>query len=245
MTAINPPLPPFYDKQPSSAAGDSVFIGSKAPDQHQEDIEQGQARLGGFWRRPQYDAAYVQAARVLIEHGQVSGTLDEIALPALFLQRHALELRLKVLLEMAFDIGKLKCDKGPSDPEFELLRSKHSIQELLKQLGCSCAEFGLPVPPHQLVDFCDALAAVETDDFMARYPQTWKKKRATYRFVDEVIIPVAELQAQLEEALSATSYLHDGEGDAPYGEVLHAIWHTYFSHAEHEAATSDGMPPDH
>ena len=241
MTAINPPLPPLYDKQPSAAA-DGVFIGGKAPDQHQEDTEKGQARLGGFWRQPQYEAAYVQAASVLVAHGQASGTLDEIALPALFLQRHALELRLKTLLGMVFDIGKLKCGEQPTKDQKKLLDTEHFIQKLLKQLKCSCAEFDLPPPPHQLIEFCKALAAIETDPFMARYPDFQQAKKATRRFVDEEIIPIAKLQAQLEKTVSATSYMHDGEGDAPYGEVLHAIWHTYFNHAEQEADNADGTP---
>lgn len=241
MTAINPPLPPLYDKQPSGAA-DSVFIGGKAPDQHQEDTAQGQARFGGFWRRPQYEAAYVQAARVLIERGQASGTLDEIALPALFLQRHALELRLKVLLEMAFDIGKLKCGLEQTEDQSELLRTSHWIQKLLKELTSSCAKFKLPPPPPQLIEFCKALAAIEMDNFMARYPESRQAGEATYHFTKEVVIPIAKLQAQLEAALSATGYMHDGEGDAPYGEVLHAIWYTYFSHAEQVADNADGTP---
>ncbi len=69
---------PAYIK-PTDPKGD-VFAFGKGPELEAADTRNGVARVGGFWRRPDYFRAYLRSAAVLIEHGVQHGELDEVML---------------------------------------------------------------------------------------------------------------------------------------------------------------------
>ena len=84
------PMPAIYEK---------VFV-LGSPKSRDE------AKLGGRWRRPQLDLSYLLAARHVIAAGQEAHRLSEVALPAAYLQRHALEIELKSWLAVVYDITR-------------------------------------------------------------------------------------------------------------------------------------------
>lgn len=62
------------------------------------------ARLGGIWAQPNIGLSYLLAALHVIEQGEAEHRLNEVALPAAYLQRHAFEVALKDLIEIALVI---------------------------------------------------------------------------------------------------------------------------------------------
>lgn len=93
--------PPIYIK-PAHPKGDVIVFG-KAPELEHADVANGVARFGGQWRSPSYIQAYFRAADVLVNHGVSTNTLDDIGLPAFYMQRHTLELLIKRLLSWVYE----------------------------------------------------------------------------------------------------------------------------------------------
>lgn len=77
--------PPIYIT-PSNPLGDVIIFG-KGPDLEASDHEKGLARIGGQFRTPNYMMAYLRAAHTLVSDGLNSNTLDDICLPAFYMQR--------------------------------------------------------------------------------------------------------------------------------------------------------------
>jgi hypothetical protein len=87
MTAPRRPLPRIYDQ--------ILIIGGGSPPTEGHPI----AEIGGAWYAPEYGFAYLLAARYVIEGGHSDKRQNEVALPGVYLQRHALEIALKDLIE--------------------------------------------------------------------------------------------------------------------------------------------------
>jgi hypothetical protein len=67
---------------------------------HERVISNGHpvGRVGGKWARPNYALSYLLAARYVLDRATEAKTLNEIALPVAYLQRHAFELALKQIV---------------------------------------------------------------------------------------------------------------------------------------------------
>lgn len=59
------------------------------------------AEIGGIWATPDYAISYLLAARQLLESGKTNSRIEDIAIPLSYLQRHALELAPKNLINLA------------------------------------------------------------------------------------------------------------------------------------------------
>jgi hypothetical protein len=209
-----------------------VMIGGKSPEQTTSDLEAGVARIGGFWRHPNYFEAYLHSASLLIEQGRATGTLDEIGLPAFYLQRHAIELLLKGLLTWLTSISDLRNELGrsqqePSDDLMVALRRSHNLQTLHGHL----LEFGtvldVPLPPVALGRLIEDMGRVEITDTWSRYSSSSEKPKGGARvhiehIPEEVLISIVEFQERLDAiATLVSARVAFGE---TYEDELHNIW---------------------
>lgn len=228
---------PAYLK-PSDPDGDVTIFG-KAPGQNEFDTNHGIARLGGFWRQPDYARAYLKSAGILVQHGQASGTLDDIALPAFYLQRHALELLVKGLLQQVYAIGEFRGGaEVPTGKQKDRLTRSHAIAELLGDLKTSCHELGLPPAPDELDDVVQMQIAFESTETWARYPTSTSKvakiETVHKHMEQEVALPILSLQEKLQAAFAVAQ--HVSVSDDRYDIKLHAHWE--------DAARAAGMYGD-
>lgn len=185
---------------------------------HQEDLRAGRARIGGpFWFGG-YRESYLAAASVLVKEGRSIGDLSEHAVPALYLQRHALELMLKDLLysmygmaDDSFSLAQLRGAAGPSndfrpsEKERRRATSAHDLSALMADLvsafgRASSAGFAFrPLPPD--LEQCVKDFAVLEDGAATRlrYDRVRLKNRADLErsFPERVGVPIEGFQARL------------------------------------------------
>lgn len=216
---------PAYLK-PSDPDGDVTVFG-KAPGQNEIDTGNGIARLGGFWRQPDYARAYVKSAGILVRHGQANGTLDDIALPAFYLQRHALELLVKGLLQQVYDIGEFRGNaKIPTEKQKDRLIRSHAIVELVGDLKTSCHELGLPAALDELDDVVQMQKTFESTATWARYATSTSKVGKTVtvhkHMEQEVELPILPLHEKLQAAFAKAKHL--SIEDDTYDIRLHEYW---------------------
>lgn len=216
---------PAYLK-PSDPEGDVTVFG-KAPGQNEIDTRNGIARLGGFWRQPDYARAYLKSAGILVQHGQANGTLDDIALPTFYLQRHALELLVKGLLQQVYDIGEF-CGSAevPSGKQKDRLTGSHAIAKLVEDLKTSCHKLGLPAPPDELNVVAQMQRTFESTDTWARYATSTSKAAKTVtvhkHMEQEVELPILSLDEKLQAAFAKAKHL--SVDDDTYDVRLHKHW---------------------
>lgn len=95
-----------YLKSPDRS--ERVLIFGKSNEKIQIDLENGISRFGGFFREPNYSEAHLISAGILLENAKQRDELDELGLPIFYLSRHAMELKLKDLLSLAYEICDLR-----------------------------------------------------------------------------------------------------------------------------------------
>lgn len=116
--------------------------------------QEGVARVGGHWAMPSIALSYLFAARSLIEVGKSQRRLNALALPAAFMQRHALELAFKDVIETAEHIvrhGKwldsLKEDSAANPPPItddQIITHNFARLLVLLRVGLTAVGFTLP-----------------------------------------------------------------------------------------------------
>lgn len=199
---------PFYATGP--ATGSNVYVVGKPPKMAEEDFRNGVARMGGFWRPPSYLESYLTAASLLVAQGTQRQDYDDIGLPAFYLQRHATELLLKQLLGWCINIIELKEKLAPSAGHTVpsrcryVLKKSHDLSGLLNALQRTAKLAGEDTPPSALNDLVDALIRVEVDDHWSRYNHGYHKEKHQTHHTAETIIPIVNLQKQLEQVMSLT-----------------------------------------
>lgn len=162
------------------------------------------AEVGGFWRHPDYALAYLLAARYTIESAREDGVQNELAMPAVYLQRHALELAFKDLIGGARSIREdrlrldaLKVDRN-ARPELppQLDLKEHRLRILVKMLREELSEIGYGEVPQGFTDVVDRLITIERGDpTRLRYSRGSDGKSS---FPKRLSIPIGELQTALE-----------------------------------------------
>ena len=211
----------------------SVMIGGKPPEMVKSDLDAGVARLGGFWRHPNYFESYLYSASVLIERGRTTGTLDEVGLPGFYLQRHSIELLLKELLGWLTSISELRNQLGRSDskPSDELLRDMRRSHDLVGLYGhvIELADMlNLSPPPDELGSLISEMETLEITETWSRYRSSSKKQKNSGarlhvdHIPDEVVIPIVEFQERLDTITCLTSS-REAFGDT-YEDELHEVW---------------------
>lgn len=209
------------------------MIGGKPPEIVKRDLDAGVARLGGFWRCPNYFESYLHSASVLIERGRTTGTLDEIGLPGFYLQRHSIELLLKELLGWLTSISELRNQLGRSvsKPSVELLRDMRTSHDLVDLYGhvIELADMlSLSPPPDELGSLISEMETLEITETWSRYRSSSKKQKnsGARLHVDhiphEVLIPIVEFQERLD-AIACLISSREAFGDA-YEDKLHEVW---------------------
>lgn len=136
---------PAYVK-PSDPTG-NTFVFAKSPEQTELDAKGGIARFGGIWRMPSYRIAYMKSARILIDHGRQHQCLDEVALPAFYMQRHSLELFIKGFLSLLYEFEQFNQRASHSGggtlskSQLDRLDKSHSLQKLSGDLHRTSRHF--------------------------------------------------------------------------------------------------------
>lgn len=223
---------PIFDEpafmKPLHPKGDVIVFG-KSPDLEIADARNGVARFGGLWRTPSYFTAYVRSAGVLIEYATEQNILDDIALPAFYMQRHALELLIKRLLSWLYETAEYRAKVGQSSPALPSAKQKknfkrsHNLSVLLNDLRSTSKAAGFAEPPSELTELVQRFGELEKSDTWSRYSASERKDGEVIHHVDkEVVIPLVDFQRCLELVVSKTAYKFDGE-DA-YENELYFAW---------------------
>lgn len=214
---------PIFIK-PSHPEGDVIVFG-KGPDLELEDGRNGIARFGGAWRTPSYFRAYLRSAAILVKHSIDNHELDDVALPAFYMQRHALELLIKRLLSWLYELAEFRRelenkDQGvPSGKQKERLGNCHSLGSLLNDLQTTVEHFGFNAPPVELKALVNLMAEFEKTDTWSRYETSKAKHGVLIHHVrDEIVLPLTQIQQQLELVALKTAFQYAGE-DAYENEI--------------------------
>lgn len=219
-----------FDKPFLPALGSRVMVGGKLPEQRIADLELGLARIGGSWRHPNYFESYLLSARALIDQGASAGTLDDIGLPAFYLQRHALELLLKTMLVWMLDIADMRAALANNahrvDTELRhAVLYGHDHSALLKRLHEWVARIEWEAPPGSLDDLVQRFKQIEITETWARYSSSRKGRKGSPTIAhvpDERVIPLLALQRELEAL--ARQLVSRAPGDPSYEIELYREW---------------------
>lgn len=214
----------------------------RAGKEHAADLAAGRARIGGRLRQPNYLRSYLKAARILVQQARASDALNELAVACAYLQRHALELAIKDLLDTLHTIADytahldaLNHETASTAPipadERSRKTSCHDLEALRSDLDAALQRQAaghdpIQMPP-DLALLVSEFARIERKrPERFRYPtvprQTQqgipKAKGQRPRVVHEqsfrkaVVIPVEDLQTRLE---ALTVGLFGNEDDDP------------------------------
>lgn len=216
---------PFY-----ASTGTNVMMGGKPVEQVEADLAVGVARVGGFWRSPNYFESYLGAAKTLIDQGRHAGSLDDIGLPAFYLQRHAAELMLKSLYEWILEIRDFRCRLVDASfrPDIDKRQKDlfgHDLHDLLDRVQKGARDLDLPAPPRELDELIQKFVDIEPTETWARYStsRSWKKGSRTIQHqVNESVIPLVELQEKLMK-VSELTVSREVFG-ASYADELYSEW---------------------
>lgn len=219
MTTFDPPI---YVK-PANPKGDVIVFG-KAPELELADAVCGVARFGGDWRAPSYFRAYLRAADVLVNHGVQTNTLDDIGLPAFYMQRHALELLVKRLLSWVYEYAQaIGDDAFLTNGKLKAFKTSHNIPKLLDHLRSACSHFGFAEPPNELSSLVTEMVSFEKSETWARYERSESKESGVLQHVkEEVVLPLVAMQQKLEDV--AANVLYRFDGTETYEEELYYSW---------------------
>ena len=125
-----------------------IFEGNKKRKFIEQDHANGDARLGGSLRTPNLRESYLLAAERLTSEAKIHEELDELAAPIIYCLRHSLELAIKDLIYLAFDVRDIGARlvevdvTPPTYDELDTLRG-HSLRQLANLLKKQLAEIGL------------------------------------------------------------------------------------------------------
>jgi hypothetical protein len=220
-------------------------------EEREADIREGMARVGGRGRIF-YDDAYVRSARLILDETASRNALEDLAMPCVYLQRHALELMLKDLIDAicyleacddalsnsaVVNVEKLR-EKGMlrlSKKDQELLRS-HRLLDLATKANELLAKYDEALPESIFALARDLHAFESGDETRVRYPRG--KPSGAYAhasFPAEVRIPLRDWQGRLELVLrDVISVRPDEERADP--DTLNELLTDAISH--HELALS-------
>lgn len=153
----------------------------------------GNASIGGRGEHPPFEEVYLMAARTLVKHAIDNYQWDEMVIPCVYLQRHAIELMLKGLLQRANSIGARNRGREESVPQ------EHDLEKLVRLLDAALGKLELSVPKEVVALASEINAFEDGDPTRLRYPQGVPKKR--YRgksFPERINVPIGRWQSRLE-----------------------------------------------
>jgi hypothetical protein len=183
-----------------------------------------EATLSGRWRRPHLGLSYLLAARHVIAAGQASSGLSDVALPAAYLQRHALEVELKWWLSVLCEISRssqwldlLRNDPNADPPPEAPVPLTHSHLELCARLEAAVkvARWPDPMPP-AVRDVAEQVAREEADA-----PERYRYDRVKVSgskvledaFKKRTRLPIVETQHALEDVFRDVFHFDNDKAD--------------------------------
>lgn len=188
------------------------------------------AKVGGFWGNPNLGLSYLLAARHTLEAGEREGCVNEVALPIAYLQRHAMELALKDVIDKAQILKRdeewlaaLKKDPEAPLPERAEVPLRHGFDVLFKALREELAAIGFHDVPTRVRDIVERLRDAEgAEPARWRYERLWNGEPS---LPNPIELRVGEMQLELEHVFEevfhyqgfgqenenlATSLAHEG-----------------------------------
>lgn len=165
------------------------------------------ARLGGIWRTPNYALSYLFTARLALERAAETGHVDAVTLPVAYLQRHAFELALKLVIDLAYEvvtgthrIQRIKAEGDAKEVSTHVAARTHRLCCLVAELRGVLLASGREGPIDQLNRIAEALIQVEDKDReRLRYQRIGKKNSPEVSLPEERLFRVGEMQAKLEK----------------------------------------------
>ncbi|MBB6562499.1 hypothetical protein HNP48_005212 [Acidovorax soli] len=210
---------PLYLPDPTEP--DGVILWGKPPGQREKDTAAGVARLGGD-RWANYGQAYLLAAATLFKAAKAHQSLDHYGLPIFYLQRHATELLLKEILQLAIEIQDLRTGAGAIALQFPTAKqrrnaySSHNLFDLGEDLTEMAKAMNLGLVPPELKSIIQDIESIE------KQSETWSRYsigrskgpggNAPKHLESEVILPLGHLQDMLEAANKSMGKMWNGEG---------------------------------
>ena len=174
-----------------------ILICGKPKELIEKDLENGISRFGGSMRHPSYEYAYLKSARVLLDNALTNKQLDEFGLPIFYMVRHTVELKIKGLLGMGYDIFKIKHDllgnqitqaNIPSNGQIDRLQGNHDISLLYADLLGSCNKLNIDIPELLFETVIDEINRYELTPTWSRY----NKSNQGSHVADEVELPIVK-----------------------------------------------------
>lgn len=162
---------------------------------------------------------------MLIAEGHKTNTLDDICLPAFYMQRHATELLLKRLLFWIYEYAKnRKLADQPSNKKLDRLEGSHDLKKLHTDLNEACKLYDFAEPPTQLASFVAEIESFELSHTWSRYDSSGSEGRdgIIKHMQEEKVVPLVELQNKLEGLIS--TILFKFSGDEAYENDLYYAW---------------------
>lgn len=212
----------IYLKTPDKETDILTF--GKSLEVSEKDSKEGLSRFGGFARQPSYAQAYLKAANIVLDKAQDIGELDELGLPIFYLVRHTLELKIKSLLEMTYEIFDmtLKCFPDrysaavlPSISQKKRLKESHDLEKLFRDLGKSCNTLGISVPMESFLSVISIICEFEINPTWSRY----SKSDSDFHVEKEVALPIIQLARNLETLFEVLSYEQPDDAESLESEL--------------------------
>lgn len=175
-----------------------------------ERFRRGEAVVGGKWWQIDPAPNYADASRVLVDESERRQSFGALALPVLYLQRHAVELTLKNLCRAAYDAlatlgSELKA------PDFDV---NHRLKDWLERLATALDAIGLEVPS-SAATVVQALRDAGDDDGQSwRYGRVKKKGQSKPAFPAQQNLPIRALQLKVD------AFVSNAFGEVPGGDGL-------------------------
>jgi len=201
-----------------------ILAFGKSIDITDSDFKEGISRFGGFMRQPSYAHAYLKAAKIVLERAVDSEELDELGLPVFYLVRHTMELKLKGLLEMAYDIlemsiecypNKYTVDILPSSRQRNRLKKSHDLDKLFNDLKMSCNTLDIEIPEEVFSSVMDLIREYEINPTWSRY----SKSENGSHVGEEVVLPIVQLASSLEKLFEVVSYDQEDHSESLESEL--------------------------
>ncbi len=188
-----------------------ILTFGKDKELYDKDSKNGVSRFGGFLRGPSYTHAYLKAAQVVLDEARKKEELDELGLPIFYLIRHSAELKIKGLLEMAYEIFEMrkKCypdkyaaDKLPSRGQLARLKESHDLTKIYGDLSKSCKLLNINIPEKNFSALLNLIDKYETNPTWSRYASS----KFGNHVVDEIELPILKLARLAEELFEEIAF---------------------------------------
>lgn len=217
---------PIYIKKPNRST--EVLTFGKPEELYERDLKDGISRFGGFLRGPNYSQAYLKSAEIVLNKAMESCELDELGLPIFYFIRHAVELEIKSILEMAYEVLKtgMECCPEtysigllPSGRQLRRLSKSHDLDDLFRDLKSTCASLRLEVPEEYFMSVINLITTYESNPTWSRY-----SKSEFGSHVDvEVLLPISGLLSRTKELFAVLSFDQEGDASSLVMDLYHMI----------------------